>query len=159
MLELCFFVLYAATAAAKSLQSCRTLCNLMDCSLPGSSVLGILQARILEWVAMPPSRCLRWICALPHLHQPRNSDKWCCLLEPPFPQMSNHGSNSLATQGSETSLSSFVWSVDTSHVAYSWLTGDLINCREARHLSVQQNREIEKAKTYASDRASLVAQW
>jgi len=35
---------------AKSLQSCLTLCDLMDCSLPGSSVLGILQARILEWV-------------------------------------------------------------------------------------------------------------
>ena len=32
-------------------QSCLTLCDLMDCSLPGSSVHGILQARILEWVA------------------------------------------------------------------------------------------------------------
>ena len=38
---------------AKSLQSCLTLCNPMDCSLPGSSVHGILQARILEWAAMP----------------------------------------------------------------------------------------------------------
>ena len=34
-------------------QSCLTLCNPMDCSLPGSSVLKILQARILEGVAMP----------------------------------------------------------------------------------------------------------
>ena len=33
-------------------QSCLTLCNSTDCSPPGSSVLGILQARILEWVAM-----------------------------------------------------------------------------------------------------------
>ena len=33
-----------------------TICNPMDCSLPGSSVHGILQARILEWVAMPFSR-------------------------------------------------------------------------------------------------------
>ena len=41
---------------AKSLQSCPTLCDVMDCSLPGSSVYGILQARILEWVAMPFSR-------------------------------------------------------------------------------------------------------
>ena len=39
---------------AKSLQSCLTLCDPMDCSPPGSSVHGILQARILEWVAMPP---------------------------------------------------------------------------------------------------------
>ena len=37
-------------------QSCLTLCDSMDCSLPGSSVHGILQARILEWVAMPCSR-------------------------------------------------------------------------------------------------------
>ena len=37
----------------KVIQSCPTLCNPMDCSLPGSSVHGILQARILEWVAVP----------------------------------------------------------------------------------------------------------
>ena len=37
-------------------QSCPTLCNSMDCCLPGSSVHGILQARILEWVAIPFSR-------------------------------------------------------------------------------------------------------
>ena len=36
--------------------SCPTLCDPMDCSPPGSSVHGILQARILEWVAMPSSR-------------------------------------------------------------------------------------------------------
>ena len=41
---------------AKLLQSCPTLWDPMDCSLPGSSVHGILQARILEWVAMPFSR-------------------------------------------------------------------------------------------------------
>ena len=39
---------------AKSLQSYLTLCDPMDCSPPGSSAHGILQARILEWVAMPP---------------------------------------------------------------------------------------------------------
>ena len=42
----------AAAAAAKSLQSCPTLCDPMDCSLPGSRVHGILQARVLEWVAI-----------------------------------------------------------------------------------------------------------
>ena len=41
-----------AAAAAKSLQSCLTLCDAMDCSLPGFSVQGILQARTLEWVAI-----------------------------------------------------------------------------------------------------------
>ena len=43
-------------AAAKSLQSCPTLCDPIDGSPPGSSVDGILQARILEWVAMSSSR-------------------------------------------------------------------------------------------------------
>ena len=39
-------------AAAKSLQSCPTLCNPIDGSPPGSAVPGILQARVLEWVAI-----------------------------------------------------------------------------------------------------------
>ena len=42
-------------ARAKSLPLCLTLCDPMDCSLPGSSVHGILQARKLEWVAIPSS--------------------------------------------------------------------------------------------------------
>ena len=43
---------WAAAAPAKSLQSCPTLCDPMDCSLPGSSVHGIFQARVLEWGAI-----------------------------------------------------------------------------------------------------------
>ena len=50
----------AAAAAAKSLQSCPTLCNPMDCSLPGFSVHGILQARTLEWVAISFSNAGKW---------------------------------------------------------------------------------------------------
>ena len=42
----------AAAATAKSLQSCPTLCDPIDSSTPGSSVPGILQARVLEWVAI-----------------------------------------------------------------------------------------------------------
>ena len=45
-----------AAAAAKSLQSCLTLCIPIDGSLPGSPVPGILQARMLEWVAIPFSK-------------------------------------------------------------------------------------------------------
>ena len=41
---------------ANVLQLCVTLCNTMDCNPPGSSVHGVFQARILEWVAMPSSR-------------------------------------------------------------------------------------------------------
>ena len=40
----------------KVTQSCLTFCDPIDCSLPGSSVHGIRQARILEWVAIPFSR-------------------------------------------------------------------------------------------------------
>ena len=45
-------LLAAAAAAAKSLQSCPTLCDPIDGSPPGSPVPGILQARTLEWVAI-----------------------------------------------------------------------------------------------------------
>ena len=46
-----FVNLQVPNAAAKSLQSCPTLCDPMDCSLPGSSVHGLFQARVLEWGA------------------------------------------------------------------------------------------------------------
>ena len=50
----------AAAAAAKSLQSCPTLCDPIDGSLPGSPVPGILQARTLEWVAISFSNAGKW---------------------------------------------------------------------------------------------------
>ena len=46
------YVYATAAAAAKSLQSCPTLCDHIDGSPPGSPAPGILQARILEWVAI-----------------------------------------------------------------------------------------------------------
>ena len=50
----------AAAAAAKSLQSCPTLCDPTDGSPPGSTVPGILQARTLEWVAISFSIAWEW---------------------------------------------------------------------------------------------------
>ena len=50
----------AAAAAAKSLQSCLTLCNPIDSSPPGSPFPGILQARTLEWVAISFSNVWKW---------------------------------------------------------------------------------------------------
>jgi len=50
----------AAAAAAKSLQSCPTLCNPIDGNPPGSPVPGILQARILKWVAISFSNAWMW---------------------------------------------------------------------------------------------------
>ena len=46
--------------APKSLQSCPTLCDPMDCSLPDFSVQGIHQARTLEWVAISFSHACKW---------------------------------------------------------------------------------------------------
>ena len=52
--------LAAAAAAAESLQSCLTLCDPIDGSPPGCPVLGILQARTLEWVAISFSNAWKW---------------------------------------------------------------------------------------------------
>ena len=49
-----------AAAAAKSLQLCPTLCDPLDGSPPGSPILGILQARTLEWVAISFSNAWKW---------------------------------------------------------------------------------------------------
>ena len=103
---------------AQSLQSCPTLCNPMDYILPDSSVHGILQARILDWVAVPSSRgssqlrdqihvsCLLhwWIDSLPlsnlgsslplyhdgnsYHHQWRKWSSWC--LKKEFVNISAH---------------------------------------------------------------------
>ena len=62
-------------------QSCPTLCYPMDCSPPGSSVQGILQARILEWVAIPFSKG-----SSQHRVKPRSPplQAECLPSEPPF---------------------------------------------------------------------------
>ena len=54
------YICLFATATAKSLQSCLTLCDTIDGSPPGSPVPGILQARILEWVAISFSNAWKW---------------------------------------------------------------------------------------------------
>ena len=57
-------------AIAKSLQSCPTLCNPIDGSPPGSPIPGILQARILEWVA---------ISSFTRSSQPRDRTHFSCI--------------------------------------------------------------------------------
>ena len=51
---------FNSSAAAKSLQSCPTLCDRRDGSPPGYPILGILQARTLEWVAISFSNAWKW---------------------------------------------------------------------------------------------------
>ena len=55
-----FFICTSAAAAAKSLQSCLTLCDPIDGSPRGSPIPGILQARTLEWVAISFSNAWKW---------------------------------------------------------------------------------------------------
>ena len=69
---MCVCVCVRVHARAKSLQSCLTLCDSMDLNLPGSSVRGILQARILEWVAMSSSR---------EFSQPKHGTHISCILQ------------------------------------------------------------------------------
>ena len=71
----------ATAAAAKSLQSCPTLCDPIDSSPPGSPLPGILQARTLEWVAISFSKakaqslaiCIKWL----HPYHKKFQLYWC----------------------------------------------------------------------------------
>ena len=67
-------------AAAKSLQSCPTLCSPIDGSPPGSPVLGILQARTLEWVAISFSNEWKWKVKVKSLSRLTRSDPMDCNL-------------------------------------------------------------------------------
>ena len=60
--KMSFTQISIAAPAAKLLQSCPTLCNPIECSPPGSSVPGVLQARILEWVAISFSTDKHYKC-------------------------------------------------------------------------------------------------
>ena len=85
-------------------QSCPILCDPMDCILPGPSVYGIFQARLLEWVAISSSRvasqCRDWVrvsCLLhwqPHFFLPLSHTEKPCLI--------------IRVSGKETTVSSFV---------------------------------------------------
>ena len=83
-------------------QSCLTLCNPMDCSPPGSSVHGTVQARKLEWVAIPFSRgssrprgrtCVSWVSCIDRLilyHWATWEALWCLLVyEISLPELTN----------------------------------------------------------------------
>ena len=59
-MTVCKAVLFHFMSAAKSLQSCPTLCDPINGSPPGFPVPGILQARILEWVAISFSNAWKW---------------------------------------------------------------------------------------------------
>ena len=79
-LQNCNHIYMTATAAAKSLQSCPTLCDPIDGSPPGSPVPEILQARTLEWVAISFSSAWKWKVKVKSLSRVRLSDLTDCSL-------------------------------------------------------------------------------
>ena len=82
-------------------QSCLTLCDPMDCSPPGSSVHGILQARILEWVAIPFSR---------ESSQSRDWIQVSCIAGRFFYNLSHHGSPQITLHPAYTVVTCLSWS-------------------------------------------------
>jgi len=76
---------YLAAAAATSLQSCPTLCDPIEGSPPGSPVPGILQARILEWVAISFSNAWKWKMKVKLLSRVRPSTTpWTAAFQAPL---------------------------------------------------------------------------
>ena len=74
----------SAATAAKSLQSCLTLCDPIDCSPPGSPIHGILQARTLEWVAISFSNAWKWKVKVKSLSRVRPSaTSWTAAYQAP----------------------------------------------------------------------------
>ena len=72
-------------AAAKSLQSCSTLCDPIDGSPPGPAVPGILQARTLEWVAISSSNAWKWNVKVKSLSRVQLfATSWTAAYQPPL---------------------------------------------------------------------------
>ena len=78
------YLYFSTLVAAKSLQTCPALCDPMDCNPPGSSVHGILQAAVLEWVAISSFRVSSWprdwthvSCIAGGFLTPEPSGRWC----------------------------------------------------------------------------------
>ena len=79
-----FYEICDAAAAAKSLQSCPTLCDPIDGSPPGSPVPGILQARTLEWVAISFSNAWKWKVKVKSFNRVRLFDTpWTAVYQAP----------------------------------------------------------------------------
>ena len=75
-----------AAAAAKSLQSCPTLCDPIDGRPPGSAVPGILQTRTLEWVAISFSNAWKWKVKVKSLSRVRHfTTPWTAAHQAPLP--------------------------------------------------------------------------
>ena len=98
-------------------QSCLTLWNFVDCSLPGSSVCGILQASIVEWVAIPFSRGSYW---------PRDQILHCSqilyhLNHQGSPQLYRHSLNTCIIPCTLFKTAIYIFCLMFKSLAYKWL--------------------------------------
>ena len=114
-----------AAAAAKSLQSCPTLCDPMDGSPPGSPILGILQARTLEWVASSFSDAWKWEVKVKLLSRVwLFATPWTAAYQAPpsmgFSRQEYWGGLPLPSLDSVSSCPSFWKHIDISYVSPLW---------------------------------------
>ena len=105
----------SAAAAARSCQSCPTLCNPIDGSPPGSPVPGILQARTLEWVAISFSKAWKWKVKVKSLSCVQLfATKWTAAYQAPpsmgFPRQEYWSGVPLPSPVSRSMVSSFLQS-------------------------------------------------
>ena len=105
---------HAAAADAKSLQSCPTLCDPIDGSPPGSPVLGILQARTLEWVAISFLNAWEWKVKVKSLSCVRPSaTPWTAAFQAPpsmgFSRQEYWSGVPLPSPNHEKTLDKFKW--------------------------------------------------
>ena len=95
----------AAAAAAKSLQSCPILCNPMDCSLPGFSIHGILQARTcVRWVQLCSSLSILWHCL-------SLGSEWKLTFSSPVRRGGKNTQKNCTKKISMTQITTMVWSL------------------------------------------------
>ena len=105
LLDISYYISLKVLVKVSVVQSCLTLCGPMVCSLPDSSVHGILQARILEWVAIPFSRGSSW---------PRDQTQVSCIADRFFARYLSH-------QRSSYILLTLVISTLTKWIVTSWV--------------------------------------
>ena len=143
--------LFAAAAAAKSLQSCPTLCDPIDGSPQGSSVPEILQARTLEWVAISLSNAWKWKVKMKSLSRVRVlATPWTVAYQAPpsmgFPRQEYWSGVPLDRQihihGDRQPSCRMAWPNTSCH--------RLVNCRERTpHGSSSQSTSLKGVRSFS----------
>ena len=135
------------------IQSCLTLCEPMDCSPPGSSVHGILQAGILEWVVMPFSRGSSW---------PRDWTWVSCIAGRFFPVWAAREATSIKVRNISQLCRVTGWNLIKGHMEPPWEYRLLLGAHSVRwswFYSAQQVGEGSGWLKIKSQPCQLTAEW